>query len=219
MQYYICQCLMCGLRYPVAKGNRFAVNCPSCHAEIKSSSEYITETENTKWLELQELAHPPLLGFLDNVRSAWNVGSMFRTADGLGVQHLYLGGITSTPDNPKVAKTSLGAEFSVPWSHHPNGLEAIVKIKEQGYRLWALEGHRRSIAITEAYLLMEGSPIILITGNETFGVDPEIIDKCERLIYIPMMGAKRSYNVAVAFGIACYLLSINQASKFLPKDR
>jgi 23S rRNA (guanosine2251-2'-O)-methyltransferase len=159
-------------------------------------------------------------GLLDNVRSAWNVGSMLRTADGIGVRHMHLCGITPTPDNPRVSKTSLGSEYSVPWTYHPNGLEAALRFKKQGYRLWALEADKRAVPLNDIQYIHDDSPIVLVVGNEIFGTDPDIQNLCEKMIYIPMEGEKHSYNVAVAFGIAGYcLMSIYRSSKSSPMDR
>lgn len=143
---------------------------------------------------------------LDNLRSAFNVGSILRTADGAGCAHAYLCGISATPDNPKVAKTGLSAEFAVPWSYHPNGLDLAHTLVNAGKCLWALEGGPRAEPITAALPVTPGAPLVLIAGNELAGVDPAILALCERTVYLPMVGFKRSLNVAVAAGIALYLL-------------
>jgi 23S rRNA (guanosine2251-2'-O)-methyltransferase len=143
----------------------------------------------------------PLEALLDNIRSAWNVGAIFRTADGLGVQKLHLCGITPTPENPSVAKTALGADQSIPWTYSRNALSAAEKLKEEGIRLWALEQDERAIQVTENWDAAAGR-IALIVGNEVTGVDPALLDLCERIVYIPMQGKKRSLNVEVAFGVA-----------------
>jgi tRNA G18 (ribose-2'-O)-methylase SpoU len=141
---------------------------------------------------------------LDNVRSAWNVGSIFRSADGLGISHLYLCGITPTPENSKVTKTSLGTEKTISWSQHNNGVYAAIEVKKRGLRLWALESDDRSYSIHNALGYRSGRPIVLVVGNEVCGVDPGILELCERTVHIPMIGVKRSLNVAVAFGIASH---------------
>jgi tRNA G18 (ribose-2'-O)-methylase SpoU len=146
-------------------------------------------------------AHTPWLeALLDNVRSAWNVGAIFRTADGLGVRKLHLGGITPTPENKDVHKTSLGAELSVAWAHNRNALAAARELKSSGYTLLGLEQADRAESLEQVKL--SGGKSLLVVGNEVTGVDPAILELCERVIYIPMRGQKRSLNVEMAFGIA-----------------
>ncbi len=146
---------------------------------------------------------------LDNVRSLTNVGSMFRTADALAVGHMSLGGFTPTPAHPKLAKTALGAEGSVPWTHHPDASKAAEALLAAGQRLWALEGGPRSEDLFEV-VDRAGGPsdptIVLVCGHEVSGIDPRILDRCERVVRIPMAGVKGSLNVSVAFGVAAYLL-------------
>jgi tRNA G18 (ribose-2'-O)-methylase SpoU len=141
---------------------------------------------------------------LDNIRSAWNAGSILRSADGFGFTQAYLCGITPTPDNEAVTKTSLGAEDSVPWSYHKDALKLVKGLKKLGHAIYALEEHERAVELRHVSNLSTGS--ILIVGNEIIGVDPEILELCDQILYIPMLGKKRSFNVAIAFGIAAYAL-------------
>jgi len=154
---------------------------------------------------------------LDNVRSAWNVGSIFRTSDGVGIQKLYLCGITPSPDNPKVSKTALGAEVNIPWEKSNNGIQLASMLKAQGYLLWALEDLPFAQPLFQVESEWNNTPIVLIVGNEVSGVDPGIIEKCDKVISIPMLGKKQSYNVAVAFGIAVsfllYFQSVSHGSR------
>jgi tRNA G18 (ribose-2'-O)-methylase SpoU len=145
---------------------------------------------------------------LDNIRSAWNVGSMFRTADGLGISKLYLCGLTPTPDSPKVLKTSLGAEASVLWCHAMDGVRQAQMLRNQGYQLLGLESDPKAVSLMESLPLQKDKLYCLVVGNEIAGIDPGILDLCDRLVYIPMLGVKRSFNAAVAFGIAAYHLSV-----------
>jgi len=151
---------------------------------------------------------------LDNIRSAWNVGAIFRTADGFGLEKLYLCGITSTPENESVRKTSLGAEESVDWEYSPNALVMAKKLKGEGDRLVALEQDSRAIPIHGYRNSSSDTRVpILILGNEVTGVDPEILDLCDQIVHIPMQGQKQSLNVEVAFGIAIHTLSGIPASQ------
>jgi tRNA G18 (ribose-2'-O)-methylase SpoU len=156
---------------------------------------------------------------LDNVRSAWNVGSILRSAEGFGFAHVYLCGITSTPDNEAVQKTSLGAEDTLTWSYHRDAVQLVKGLKKEGWTIFALEDDLRAVPLESdgvpSKLRAQVSPQrhdeapalqILIVGNEVTGVDPELLDMCETIFYIPMHGEKKSFNVAIAFGIAAYAL-------------
>jgi 23S rRNA (guanosine2251-2'-O)-methyltransferase len=208
--YQIRQCLNpeCGLRYPQVDGQGHGQLCPSCRSKTRQILERPLTPEKTAKLEVQAAVDEiQLSALLDNIRSAWNVGAMFRTADGLGLQHLYLCGITATPEHKAVRKTSLGAEASVDWTRSPNAIETAQKLKQDGYKLIALEQDPRSIPLknierTDSSLCKA----VLIVGNEVTGVDPELLDLSDWIVHIPMYGQKRSFNVEVAFGIATYAL-------------
>lgn len=144
---------------------------------------------------------------LDNVRSAWNVGSIFRSADGFGFKHAYLCGITPTPENDAVTKTSLGAEDAVTWSYHKDAVKLVRGLKKEGSQVWALEEHERAIPISTHFDSLLPIPVILILGSEVTGVDPGLLELADKIFHIPMHGAKSSFNVAIAFGIAAYQLS------------
>jgi len=178
--------------------------CPRCGARTRLvDAPYADHEVETKEI-LSEA--PQLEALLDNIRSVFNVGSMFRTADGVGIRHMHLCGITPTPDNPKLTKTALGAQRAVGWTQYSDGLAAATLLKKRGLRLWALEGGPRSESLFEAMVHVQGPPIVLVVGNEVSGVDPGILEQCERVLNVPMQGIKRSLNVAVAFGITVYAL-------------
>lgn len=141
---------------------------------------------------------------VDNIRSAWNVGSILRSADGFGFSHAYLCGITPTPENQAVAKTSLGAEDFVTWSHHKDSVKLIRGLKKEGWKVFALEEHERATPISKTNALSQNT--VLIVGSEVTGVDPELLDLADEIFYIPMFGQKKSFNVAVAFGVAGFAL-------------
>jgi 23S rRNA (guanosine2251-2'-O)-methyltransferase len=146
---------------------------------------------------------------LDNIRSSFNVGGIFRTADGVGIEHLYLCGITPTPlAHPDMVKTALGAEAAVPWSFHSNALLVAENLQEEGVILLALERTPQSIPIYDFSMKrFEDRPIALVIGHERAGVDPGLLAKCDAVIALPMVGVKASLNVAVAFGAAAYWLA------------
>ena len=146
---------------------------------------------------------------LDNIRSALNVGSAFRIADGAGLTHLYLCGITPTPEeNESIAKTSLGAELIISWSQHRNALDLADSLKEQGTLMIALESTPNALSIYDFQLHTSFTQqIVLMIGSETAGVDPALLELCDHVLTIPMRGKKESLNAAVAFGIAAYFLT------------
>ncbi len=148
-----------------------------------------------------------MYALLDNIRSAYNVGAMFRTADGAGCQHLYLCGITPRPSHPGIAKTALGAQASVPWTGRPDGLLLARTLRSSGYQLWGLEADRDGHSIFQLDPFPDESAIVLVVGNERAGLDPEMLAACNRTVSIPMKGVKKSLNAAVAFGIAIYQLA------------
>jgi tRNA G18 (ribose-2'-O)-methylase SpoU len=151
-----------------------------------------------------------LIGFLDNIRSSMNVGSIFRSADGIGVSKLFLGGITPSPDNPGVQKTALGAERSVVWEKANNGVEKIGSLKVAGYQIWGLEYTPNADGLYSLGASIPPQPLVLVVGNEVCGIDPQIMSMCDRIVFIPMVGKKHSYNVATAFGIAASYLRYRQ---------
>jgi 23S rRNA (guanosine2251-2'-O)-methyltransferase len=148
---------------------------------------------------------------LDNLRSAYNTGAIFRTADGVGAVHLYLGGITPTPsDNPAVQKTALGSELAISWSSHPNACAVGQDLQAEGFRLLALETTLHSISLFDVDLqAIESDPLLLVVGNEQAGVDPGLLELCDLVLALPMVGSKASLNVAVAFGVAAYWLAFS----------
>ncbi|MBN2256543.1 MAG: hypothetical protein JW704_01810 [Anaerolineaceae bacterium] len=145
---------------------------------------------------------------LDNVRSALNVGSILRSAEGLGVKHIYLCGITPTADHPKINKTALGAESNISCSYHLNALDTVDGLKRSSLQIWSLEIAPRSIPIVEALHYPLPDHLLLVAGNELSGVDPEILSISDRIIFLPMTGKKTSLNIAVAVGVAVSLIRV-----------
>ena len=204
--YQIRLCASCGLRYPLVENHPFGERCPVCLGE--------TQVVLKHKLPIHQGARPKAasgagirLALLDNIRSAGNVGSIFRTADGLGMEKLYLCGITPTPESEAVRKTSLKAEETLAWEYTPNGLETAKKLKGEGCTLIALEQDERAIPVTQSQIPASRFPVLVI-GNEITGLDPELLDLCDHIVDIPMQGESRSFNVGVAFAIAAYVLSI-----------
>ena len=140
---------------------------------------------------------------------------MFRTADGAGVRHLHLGGITATPAHPKLAKAALGAQEFVSWSYHLNGVDQALALKEEGNELWGIELGEGAESLFEADFSFSFRSVVIVVGNERAGIDPGILALCDRILYVPMVGSKNSLNVAVAFGTVSYhlLYARKQATK------
>lgn len=148
-----------------------------------------------------------MLAILDNIRSAQNVGGIFRTADGAGLQKLWLCGITPNPaDNAQIAKTALGAEQTVPWEHAPSTVALVEELKAQDVIILALEAAPGSTSLFYYTLPKADTPIALVVGSEPAGVDPAVLAQADTTLSLPMAGIKGSLNVAVAFGIAVYTL-------------
>ena len=141
---------------------------------------------------------------LHNIRSAYNVGSIFRTADALGVSKIILGGYTPDPENnSKISKTALGAEKSIKWEKVYKTTMAIKKIRKEGFGIIALEQTKKSYNIIK---YKPSFPLALLLGNETAGLSGAMLAKTDEVIEIPMLGVKESLNVSVAFGIAGFML-------------
>lgn len=144
----------------------------------------------------------PVAALLDNVRSLYNVGSIFRTSDGAFTRHLYLCGFTPAPPRKEIEKTALGAVETVPWSRHADPLDAVRHARSAGMRICVLEHTDQSVP---TYSLTKGDfPLCLIIGNELTGVSPELIAAADMAVEIPMYGVKQSLNAAVAYGIALF---------------
>ncbi len=197
--YQIRVCPSCGLRYPLVDEHPFGTRCPSCLGSTQVASTHPLRTENLIPFNGFTPTHR-ISALLDNIRSAWNVGSIFRTADGFGLEHLHLCGITPTPETDALKKTSLSAEAAVKWTYHKNAVLAAQQLKTAGCKLIALEEGDRAIPLYDIHLGDEET--VLVVGNEVTGVDPQLLEVCDRILYIPMRGRKKSLNVAVAFAIA-----------------
>jgi 23S rRNA (guanosine2251-2'-O)-methyltransferase len=147
----------------------------------------------------------PVIVVLDNVRSMHNVGSVFRTADGFLLEAIYLCGYTPRPPHRDIHKTALGATETVAWKAFDTTLEAVEKLKKDGYTLYAVEQAKNSISL-QNFKNKVNQKMAIIFGNEVEGVAQNIIDICEACIEIPQFGMKHSLNVSVAAGIVLYKL-------------
>ena len=146
----------------------------------------------------------PIWGMLDNIRSLYNVGSMFRTSDGARVSGLILCGFTPHPPRKEIDKTALGSPTTVPWVHFHDPLDGVAEAQRSGARICVLEHTTASIpyyAVTADMF-----PLCLVVGNELTGVSPQLVAAADMAIDIPMFGVKQSLNAAVAYGIALFEL-------------
>ena len=140
---------------------------------------------------------------LDNVRSAQNVGSFFRTADAFAIEQIALCGITSTPPNREIHKTALGAEESIAWSYYPTTIECVEHLRNEGYKILAIEQVEGAVMLDQ-FRAEEGVKYAIIFGNEVMGVDQEVVDMCDGAIEIPQFGTKHSLNVSVSGGVVLW---------------
>jgi len=145
----------------------------------------------------------PVIAVLENIRSAYNVGSVFRTADAFLLEAVYITGYTCTPPHKEIKKTALGAEDSVEWKHFPNASEAIASLKADGYKVYAVEQAVDSLHLQQINFTSE-EKIAVIFGNEVTGVEQDTIRQCDGCIEIPQLGMKHSLNIATAAGVVLW---------------
>ncbi|MCS7229942.1 MAG: RNA methyltransferase [Candidatus Kryptonium sp.] len=154
--------------------------------------------------ELKTIERHPIYVLLDNIRSVYNVGSIFRTSDAALIKKLYLTGYTPHPPRKDIEKTALGAIESVPWEYHKNPTDVIRTLKQENVKIVALEITEESIPYWD--IKADYFPLCLVIGNEITGISEEVLSMCDLAIEIPQFGIKHSLNVAVAYGIAIYEL-------------
>lgn len=145
----------------------------------------------------------PLTVVLDNVRSLNNIGSIFRTSDAFRVEQLVLCGITATPPSAEIHKTALGAEDSVMWHYSPSTIDAVSRLRAQGYRICVLEQVKESIEL-QNFSVDPELHYAIIVGHEVHGVDPAVVDAADVCIEIPQYGTKHSLNVSVSTALAIW---------------
>lgn len=150
----------------------------------------------------------PLVLLLHNLRSAFNVGAIIRTAECFGIEELLFTGYTALPSHPKVVNTAMNAQSKIKWQYHENIFAVIEKYKEMGYTIYALETAEPSVSLFEHQFSGKN---LLILGNEALGVEPIILPHADHILQIPLFGWKNSLNVATATAIAVYEI-IKQAS-------
>ena len=151
----------------------------------------------------ERIGRVPVTVVLDNVRSMYNVGAFFRTADGAAVEKLHLCGITGQPPKTAISKTALGAEESVAWEHSWEPVPVVEDLRRRGYEIAAIE---TTLHAVDLYDWTPRFPVCLVFGHEVDGIRPEVSRLCDTHIRIPMLGIKHSLNVATAGGVVIYEL-------------
>ena len=147
----------------------------------------------------------PIVLVLDNVRSALNVGSAFRTADAFALEKIYLCGITATPPHREILKTALGATETVVWEFADNGVDAVYALKKEGYQVWGIEQVETSIQLQD-FDFQQNKKVAVVFGNEVNGIEEATLSACDGFLEIPQFGTKHSLNVAVCVGIVAWEL-------------
>ncbi len=166
----------------------------------KLRSEELERTSPEKALEANKL---PIVIILDGLRSAHNVGSIFRSCDAFLVEELMLCGITPCPPHREISKTALGATTSVKWNKYESALEAVRRAKKMGFNTLAIE-HTDSSEQLHRVNIDQDSKLALVFGNEVNGISNECLEHCDSAVEIPMYGSKHSFNVSVSAGIVLW---------------
>ncbi len=163
------------------------------HEEIQETKPSTDEVKTKK--------RTPIYVVLDNIRSLYNVGAIFRTSDAVLIEKLFLCGITGTPPRNEISKTALGAEELVPWEHFDEAEEAIIKLKKEGVKIIAVELAEGAVQYDK--FQYEG-PICLVFGHEVYGISDEVMALCDESVFLPMLGRANSLNVSTCYGIIVY---------------
>jgi len=145
----------------------------------------------------------PVVALLENVRSLYNVGAFFRTADAAGLRGLYLCGITGRPPHTGIRKTALGAEATVDWEYAPDPVAEVTRLRAEGCEITAIE---TSVGSVDLFDWVPAFPVCVVFGNEVDGISPELSALADTHVRIPMLGTKHSLNVATAGGVVIYEL-------------
>jgi tRNA G18 (ribose-2'-O)-methylase SpoU len=167
---------------------------------MSEDAAYRATTLGQKYARIDRL---PVVVLLDNVRSLYNAGAFFRTADAVRAEAVVLAGITPTPDDPRIAKTALGAERSVAWSRSADAAAAIGGLRGRGFEIAAIE---TSLHAVDLFDWRPRFPACVVFGHEVDGIAPALLERCDVHVRIPTLGAKGSINVATAGGVVLYEL-------------
>ncbi len=147
----------------------------------------------------------PIIVALDSIRSMNNVGSVFRTCDAFAIQKLILGGITAQPPHRDIHKTAIGAEDAVNWEHTADLTTSLKELKREGYTIYGIEQTDKSTFLND-FNYQSNDKIVLVFGNEVFGVSDEVLEVCDGVLEIPQFGTKHSLNISVSVGVVLWEL-------------
>ena len=167
--------------------------------KLKNSELERISVENFKLAE-----KTPIIIILDNVRSAINVGSAFRTSDAFRIEKIYLSGISASPPNKDIRKSALGSTKSVAWEKVESTEDIVIKLRNEGYEICSVEQTDSSVMLND--FCRTKKPIVLIFGNEVNGVKQSVIDISDTCLEIPQIGTKHSLNISVSIGIVVWQL-------------
>lgn len=164
--------------------------------------------------EYKDLPETGVVVVLDNIRSAHNVGSVFRTSDSFKIDRLWLCGICAVPPSAEIHKSALGAEDSVPWEHSDSTMSVVEKLRSEGYTIVSVEQTVRSVSL-ESFVpgFKDGKRYALIFGNEVDGVDQAVVDASDFTLEIPQFGTKHSLNVSVSAGVVLWHFTLARLHK------
>jgi 23S rRNA (guanosine2251-2'-O)-methyltransferase len=163
--------------------------------------------------EFKRSQKTPVIAVLENIRSAYNVGSVFRTADAFLLEAIYITGYTCIPPHKEIKKTALGAEETVHWKHFTDANQAIALLKQNGYKVYAVEQAINSISL-EKLVAANDEKLAFIFGNEVTGVEQSTIEQCDGCIEIPQLGMKHSLNIATAAGVVLWEIIRTRIQQF-----
>jgi len=170
---------------------------------FKLGARELRTTEPTKE-QLKKIKRNQIYIILDNVLDTYNVGSLFRLADALAAKKIYLCGQTETPPNPKIKKASIETWKWIPWEYQKNALALVRKLKKNGVQIIAVEQDKKSISYKN---FTPKFPLAIIVGNETYGIQKEILKEANLIVELPMWGVNKSLNVMVTAGIVLYKIA------------
>ena len=174
--------------------------CPLTEIQMQNRKLLNIELGRISASEYKELPESGIVIVLDNVRSAHNVGSAFRTADSFKADKVWLCGICAVPPSADIHKSALGAEDSVAWEHVADTMEAVRRLKEDGYEIVSIEQTVKSVML-DTFRPEKGKKYALVFGNEVAGVDQQVVDASDFSLEVPQFGTKHSLNVSVTVGV------------------
>ncbi len=180
---------------------------------IKTANDDLGRLDESSYKSAEKM---PVYVILDNVRSAQNIGSFFRTMDAFRCAKLLICGICAKPPHREINKTALGATETVDWEYFEHTKDAVLSLKEEGVKVYAVEQATNSISLDE-WESEQSDKVGVVFGNEVMGVSQDVIDLCDGCIEIPQFGTKHSLNIAVCGGITLWHLGSSFRSKMSPE--